>query len=78
MRELESQVNEGDDNPVGERQAVVRPGAGRTQPRVAPAGEQPVLPGGRPRSGQFLDQPAKPGAAEPGPDTIRQGRAGQS
>jgi hypothetical protein len=49
-------------------------GAGRAQPRVAPAGEQPVLPGGRPRPGQFPGQPAQPGAAEPGPDTIRQGR----
>jgi len=48
VRELEPQVSEGDDDPVGEREVVARPGTGRTQPRVAPAGEQPVLPGGRP------------------------------
>jgi hypothetical protein len=78
VRELEPQVNEGDEDPVGEGEAAVRPSAGRTQPRVTPAGEQPVLPGGRPRPGQLPDQPAQPGAAEPGPDTIRQGRAGQS
>jgi hypothetical protein len=71
-------VNEGDDDPVGEGEVVVRPGAGRAEPLVAPAGEQPVLPGGRPRPGQLPGQPAQPGAADPGPDTIRQGPAGQS
>jgi hypothetical protein len=34
VRELEPQVNEGDDDPVGERQVMGRPGAGRAKPRV--------------------------------------------
>ena len=78
VRELEPQVNEGDDDPVSERQVMVRPGAGRAQPLMAAALEQPVFPGGGPRHGQFPDQPGQMRAAYPGPDTIRQGRAGQS
>jgi hypothetical protein len=78
VRELEPQVNKGDDDPVGERQAVIRARSGRAQPLVLPAGEQPVFPGGGPRRGQLTDQPGQPSAADPGPDTIRQGRAGQS
>ena len=57
VRELEPQVNEGDDDPVGERQVMGRPGAGRAKPLVAPACEQPVLLSSRPRSGHLLDEP---------------------
>ena len=57
VRELEPQVNEGDDDPVGERQVMARPGAGRAKPLVAPACEQPVLLSSRPRSGHLLDEP---------------------
>ena len=78
VRELEPQVNQGDDDPVGERQAVIRARSGRAQPLVLPAGQQPVFLRGGPRRGQLPDQPGQPSAAHPGPDTIRQGRAGQS
>ena len=70
MRELEPQVNEGDDDPIGEREAMVRPGAGRAQPLVSPALAQPVFPGSRPGPGQFLDQLAELAAADPGEDTM--------
>jgi hypothetical protein len=78
VRELEPQVNKGDDDPVGERQAALWARSGRAQPLMLPAGEQPVFLGGSPRRGQLPDQPGQPPAADPGPDTIRQGRAGQS
>jgi hypothetical protein len=78
VRELEPQGDEGGDDPVGERQVMVRARAGRAEPLVAPALEQPVFPGSRPRTGQLPDQPGQMLAADPGPDTIRQGRAGQS
>ena len=78
MRELEAQVDEGDDDPVGERQVMIWPGAGRAHPLVLPAAEQPVLLGCGPRRDKLPDQPGQPAAAHPGPDTIRQGRAGQS
>ena len=78
MRELKAQVNEGGNDPVGERQAVVRPGAGGTLALMPAALKQPVFPGRHPPGGQFRDQPGQMRAAYPGPDTIRQGRAGQS
>jgi hypothetical protein len=78
VRELKAQVNQGGDDPVGERQVVVRAGAGGALALVPAALKQPVFPGGGPRHGQFPDQPGQMRAAYPGPDTIRQGRAGQS
>ena len=45
MRELEPQVNEGGDDTVGERQVVVRAGAGGRLALVSPAAAQPVFPG---------------------------------
>ena len=78
VRKLEPQVNKGDDDPVGERQVVVRARAGRPVALVSPAAAQPVLPGRCPRPGQLTDQLAQPAAAEPGKDTMRQGRAGPS
>ena len=78
MRELKAQVNQGGDNPVGERQAVVRASAGGALALVPAALKQPVFPGGGPRHGQFLDEPGQMRAGPPSPNTIRQGRAGQS
>ena len=60
VRELEPQVNEGDDDPVGEREVVVRACAGRAQPLVLPALAQPGFPGGGPRRGQLRDQLGQP------------------
>jgi hypothetical protein len=78
VRELEPQVNQGGDDPAGERQVVVRAGPGGALALVPAALKQPVFPGGGPPPGQFPDQPGQMRAAYPGPDTIRQGRAGQS
>ena len=78
MRELEPQVNECDDDAVGERQVVVRARAGGALALVSPPAEQPVFLGFRPGAGQLLDELAQGPAAEPGEDTMRQGRAGPS
>ena len=78
MRELEPQVNEGGDDTVGERQVVVRAGAGGPLALVSPAAAQPVFPGFHPGAGQLADQLGQRPAAEPGADTMRQGRAGPS
>ena len=78
MGELEPQVNEGGDDTVGERQAVVRAGADCPLALVSPAAAQPVFPGFHPGAGQLADQLGQRSAAEPGADTMRQGRAGPS
>ena len=78
MRELEAQVNKGDDDPVGERQAVVRARSGRAQPLMTPALTQPGLLGGRPRAREIRDELAGPSRLQPGEDTLAQGRAGPS
>jgi hypothetical protein len=78
VRELEPQVNEGDDDPAGERQVVVRPGPGSAQPVMTPALAQPGFPRGRPRTGEAGDEPAEPPRLQPGEDTLAQGRAGPS
>ena len=78
VRELEPQVNQGGDNAVGERQVVVRARAGGPLALVSPAAAQPAFPGFHPRPGQFLDELAQRSAADPGADTMRQGRAGPS
>jgi hypothetical protein len=68
-RELEPQVNKGDDDPVGERQVVVRAGAGGALALVPAAAEQPVFLGCGPLRGQFPEQPGQVRTADPGPDT---------
>jgi hypothetical protein len=78
VRKLKAQVNQGGDDPVGERQVVVRAGAGGAPALVPAPAKQPFFLGGSPPRGQFPDQPGQMRAAYPGPDTIRQGRAGQS
>jgi hypothetical protein len=76
VRELEPQRHEGDDDPVGEHELVVRACPGRAQPLMFPPIAQPVFPGGHPGTGQLPDQLAQRAAADPGEDTMRQGRAG--
>lgn len=78
VRELEPQVNDGDDDPVGERQVVVWPSAGSAQPVMTPARAQPGFPCGRPRIGEAGDEPAEPPWLQPGEDPLAQGRAGPS
>jgi hypothetical protein len=70
VRELEPQVNEGDDDPVGEHELVARARSGRAQPAVFPPLAQPGFLGRHPRAGQFRDQPAERAAAHPGEDTM--------
>jgi hypothetical protein len=70
VRELEPQVNEGDDDPAGERQVMVRSRSGGAQPLVSPPLAQPAFAGGLPRPGQLSDQLAQPAALDPGPDTM--------
>jgi hypothetical protein len=78
MGKLEPQVNEGDDDPIDKRQVMVRTGAGRAHPLVAPALAQPGLLRCRPRTRQILDELAQPPRLDPGKDTLAQGRAGPS
>jgi hypothetical protein len=77
VRELEPQVNEGDDDPVGEGQLVIRPGARGTQPVVTTAFTQPGLFSDHPGAGQASDEPAEAPRLQAGEDTLGQGRAGQ-
>jgi hypothetical protein len=70
VRELKAQVNEGGDDPVGERQVMAGPRSGGALPFVSPSLAQPVFPGGLPRSGELRDQLAQPTALDPGPDTM--------
>jgi hypothetical protein len=70
VRELEPQVNEGDDDPVGKRQGMVRPGAPGALPLVAAPFAQPVFLRSLPGAGELLDQLAQPAAPDPGPDTM--------
>ena len=78
VRKLKPQVNEGDDDPVGKRQVVVRAGARRAHPLVAAALAQPGLLRSRPRSREIRDELAEPPRLQPGEDTLAQGRAGPS
>jgi len=78
VRELKPQVNQGRDDPVGKRQVVAGARAGGPLALVSPPAAQPVLPGSHPGTGELLDELGQPAAAEPGQDTMRQGRAGPS
>jgi hypothetical protein len=76
--ELKTQVNEGDDDAVGERQVVVRAGAGGAQAAVAPALAEPGFLRGAPRAGEAGGELAEPSRLQPGEDTLAHGRAGLS
>jgi hypothetical protein len=78
VRELETQVDEGDDDAAGERQVVVRARARGAHPLVTPAFAQARLLGGGPGAGEIGDEPAEPLRLQPGEDTLAQGRAGPS
>ena len=78
VRELEAQVNEGDDDAVGERQVVVRARARCAHALVTSASEQPGFLRGRPGISEPGDEPAEPSRLEAGEDTLAQGRAGPS
>jgi hypothetical protein len=78
VRKLEPQVNEGRDDPVSKRQVAVRAGARSPDALVTPAFAQPVFLGSQPGAGQLADELAQRSAADPGEDTMRQGRAGPS
>jgi hypothetical protein len=75
---LEPQVNEGDDDPVGERQVMIRARARGAHTVVAAAFAQPGFLGGHPGAGQFGDELAEPSRLQAGEDTLAQGRAGPS
>ena len=78
VRELVAQVNEGDDDAVGEGKVVVRAGARFAFAVVTSAFAQPgVFPGG-PGSGEFGDELAEASRLQAGEDTLAQGRAGPS
>ena len=78
VRELVAQVNEGDDDAVGEGKVVVRAGAGCAQALVTPASAQPGLLAGHPAAGQIGNQLAEAARLQAGEDTLAQGRAGPS
>jgi hypothetical protein len=61
VRELVAQVNEGDDDAVGEGKVVVRSSAGCAQAVVTPASAQPGLLAGRPvaRAAGILPRPPR-------------------
>jgi hypothetical protein len=77
-RELVAQVDEGDDDAAGERQVVVRAGAGGAQALVSPAFEQPGVFRGGPGPGEFGGELAEAARLQAGEDTLAQGRAGPS
>ena len=78
VRELEPQVNEGDNDAVGERQVMSRPGTRGAHALVTPAFTQPGLLSGRPGAGESGDELAEPSRLKAGEDTLAQGRAGPS
>ena len=65
VRELVAQVNEGDDDAVGEGKVVVRAGAGRALAVVTSAIAQPGVFPGRPGSGEFGDELAESRGCRP-------------
>ena len=76
VRELETQHDQGGDDPVGEHQLVVRAGARDALALMAAAITQPGLLLRHPRPGQLGDQLAQGTRWDTGADTMRQGRAG--
>ena len=78
VRELESQLDEGDDDAVSERKVVARARARGSHPLVTSAFEQPGLLGRLPGIGEADGEPAEPSRLEAGEDTLAQGRAGPS
>ena len=78
VRELEPQHDQGGDHPVSERQLMIWAGAFGAQPVPPTPGPQPRLLLRQPRRREFLNQLAQLAAANPGADTMRQGRAGPS
>jgi len=60
VRQLEPQVDEGDDDAVGERQVVIWARARGAHPVVATAFAQPGFLGGHPGAGQAGDELAEP------------------
>jgi hypothetical protein len=78
VRELEPQDHQRDDHPVRERQLMVRARAFSPQAIPAAPVPQPRFLLGQPQRRQLLDQLAQLAAADPGADTMREGRAGPS
>jgi hypothetical protein len=78
VRKLEPHDDHGGDHPVGERQLVAWACAFGAQPVPAAPVPQPRFLLRQPRPGELLDQLAQVAAADPGADTMRQGRAGPS
>jgi hypothetical protein len=74
--QLQAQDHQGGQDPVGEDQLVVGPGAGGTLAWVAAALVQGALARGGPRVGQLDDQLAKVLPGDPGEDRMREGRTG--
>jgi hypothetical protein len=78
VRELVAQVNQGDDDTVGDRKVVVRAGAGCAQAVVTPAFAQPGLLRGHPVAREAGDELATAARLQAGEDTLAHGRAGPS
>jgi hypothetical protein len=76
MGQLEPQDDQGDDDPVGEDQLVIRTGAGGPQALASTALVQVGLLLGPSRLGQLDDEFGQMTARDTGADTMRQGRAG--
>jgi hypothetical protein len=70
VRELVPQVNEGDDDPVSERQVMTRSRAGRAQAPVTTAPFQPGLLGRHPRASQARYERAEPARLQAREDTL--------
>jgi hypothetical protein len=78
VRQLEPQHDKGGDHPVSERQFPAWSRSLRAQPVPPAPRPQPRLLLRQPRRRELLNQLAERAIADPGADTMRQGRAGPS
>ena len=76
MGQLEAQDHQGCQDPIGEDQLVVGPGAGGTLTQVAAALLEGALVGGGPRVGELGDQLAQVLPGQSGEDRMGEGRTG--
>ncbi|MFC9644299.1 hypothetical protein ACFTZF_38145 [Streptomyces mirabilis] len=77
MRQLQPQVDQGDQHPVDEDQLVIWPGTGRPLTVVAAPFVERRLAPCRPRASHFLDQIAEMCTIKAAEGRMGQGRAGQ-
>lgn len=77
VRQLQAQVDQGDQDPVGEDQLVFRPSSSGPLALPAPSLAQLGLAPCQPRAGQLLDQNAEMCTIKAAEDRMGQGGTGQ-